>query len=225
MDNIKMIACDIDGVLLTDTFSPVLYNMSKQFGIEYTRELERNLFSQKRKDAINYAIGLLGIEEQKGSELLNKYFEQRNKYIDGHSCHILEGVPDFLERMSKLDIKMVCYGGLEVKYIINEFEPFLKYFEQYICTNEFRPGIKEIVKKYYNFDYNEVLFIDDVNTVAEQAKKLGVPFIGIPAKYSWSYQKEDMKKTGVKYLLNGVNEIDEYILESIDNDITRDVFW
>ncbi|MDO8139594.1 hypothetical protein [Streptococcus mutans] len=48
MNRLKLIACDIDGVLLEDTFSPVLRNLAKKYNVDYTAELENNTFSQKR---------------------------------------------------------------------------------------------------------------------------------------------------------------------------------
>ncbi|KAF6625255.1 hypothetical protein MF628_005275 [Paenibacillus polymyxa] len=47
MNTIRLIACDVDGILLTDTFSPVLKSLVKKAGMPYTREIERNVFSRQ----------------------------------------------------------------------------------------------------------------------------------------------------------------------------------
>ena len=73
--------------------------------------------------------------------------------------------------MANLDVRLVYYGGLPEEKITDEFKQYKHYFEKYICTNDFRPGIKEIIKDFYGLEFNQVLFIDDVNTVAEVAKR------------------------------------------------------
>ena len=219
MKNIKLIACDIDGVLLVDTFSPVLHILSKKYGVEYTAELESNTFSQRREDAAAYAIRYLGLPEKTSTkELLNEFFTERKTFIQDDEDPIISGVTEFLEMLNSLNVKVVCYGGLEENMIDTRFRPYLKYFDQYICTNSFRPGLKEITKEIYGLDFSEVLFIDDVNRVAEEAKKHQIPFIGVPAQHSWGFQDKEMQKTGVKYLVHSVKEITKDYLEKIDSD-------
>jgi len=99
------------------------------------------------------------------------------------------------------------------------------YFDQYICTNDFRPGIKEITKDIYNIDYDQVLFIDDVNTVAEKAKELNVPFIGIPSCEEWSYQKSDMSQTGVNHIVKSIRDINLELLNTIDSEVANHKVW
>ncbi|MEE4580525.1 hypothetical protein [Paenibacillus polymyxa] len=67
-----------------------------------------------------------------------------------------------------------------------------------------------------------MLFIDDVNTVAEVARSLNVPFIGVP---STPFQYEDMNQTGVKYLLNSLKGIDAELLERIDLEAAEQAVW
>lgn len=49
MKRAKLIAVDIDGVILKDTFSPVLFNLIKKRGGVYDRETERNIFPATKK--------------------------------------------------------------------------------------------------------------------------------------------------------------------------------
>lgn len=226
MNNIKLIACDIDGVLLEDTFSPILRNLCLRMGQEYSQEVERNMFSITRSEAMKFVMKKLGITSQEEAKrIYDIYFEERDKYLLEHSSILVNGLKEFLEMLSELDIKLVCYGGLDEEQIVEEFRSFLKYFDRYICTNDFRPGIKEITKDIYGLDYNQVLFIDDVNTVAEKAKELNVPFIGIPSIEDWSHQKEDMIKTGVKYLVKSIRDIDLKLLNSLDEEVAVDKIW
>jgi len=85
--------------------------------------------------------------------------------------------------------------------------------------------LREITKDFYDLEYNQVLFIDDVNTVAEAAKSLNVPFIGIPAAFSWGFQREDMISTGVKYMLNSIRDIDKELLVQIDREAAAGTIW
>lgn len=226
MKNIKLIACDIDGVLLEDTFSPILRGLCIRLGQEYTREVERNMFSQTREEAMKFVIARLGIKsKEEAQKIYNLYFEERDKYLASHPSILVNGLEGLMKRLVDTGAKLVCYGGLDVEKIVDEFRPYLDYFNQYVCTNDFRPGIKEIVRDIYKFEYNQVLFIDDVNTVAEAARSLNVPFIGIPSEESWSYQKSDMKETGVKYLVRSINEISIELLDTIDNDVANGMIW
>lgn len=218
MKNIKLIACDIDGVLLKDTFSPVLRALTHKYGVLYTKDLENNTFSQRRSDAADYLRNHLKISETTTrNDILKEYFLERDKYLQDNESILIPGVQEFLEMLSSLDVVLVCYGGLEEEMIDSEFLPYLKYFDRYICTNSFRPGLKEITNS-YGYTYSDVLFIDDVNRVAKEAKEKRIPFIGIPPRHSWGYQMEQMKETGVKYTVKSISEITRDYLEIIDTD-------
>ena len=127
MKNIKLIACDIDGVLLEDTFSPVLHILAQRFNIPYTAELENNMFSQNRGKAVNYFLKQLSLSGHKESEdVLKLFFDERQKYIDKSGTPILDGVPEFISLLKNLDVKIVCYGGLDYEMIDKRFTSYLK---------------------------------------------------------------------------------------------------
>ena len=65
----------------------------------------------------------------------------------------------------------------------------------------------------------------DVNTVAETAKTLNVPFIGCPASHAWGYQREAMMKTGVQFLISSVRDIDGRYIEKIDMAAAQNGVW
>lgn len=216
MKNIKMIAVDIDGVLLEDTFSPVLYKLAKKYHKPYSKELEMNTFSQNRKEAATFLKNYFEKEDSL-EMMIREYFEERNLYLNGKKTTVNSGAPRFLDMLKSLQLPIVCYGGLEQSEIDSSFKEYLSDFQEYICTNDFRPGLKEIVEK-YNFNFSEVLFIDDVAKVAIEAKELGIPFIGIPNSHKWGFQKEIMEELGVKYLVSSIEEITEDYLNTIDRD-------
>ncbi len=223
MQTIKLIAVNIDGVLLEDTFSPIIRNFILKFDLEYTRELERNILSRPRNEAAPYLAKLLSMDSE---TLLKSYFEERDRYLKVNGCKVSEGIPQLLKLLKIIDIRLIYYGGLpEDKINVDEFNKYKHYFERYICTNDFRPGIKEITQDIYKLEFNQTLFVDDVNTVAEVAKQYKVPFIGIPSNFPWGFQRQDMIATKVKYLLNSVKEINNELLERIDYEALVGTVW
>lgn len=225
MKTLKLIAVDIDGVLLKDTYSPLLHKTVMEMGEEYTSELERNLFSRPREEGSKYFRNKFNLNHLSQQDMIDGFFERRKAYIAEHGSGLLAGVPEFMDMLKTMDARLVCYGGLDEKYIKEDMGPYIEYFEQYVCTNDFRPGLKEITKDVYNYEYNEVLFIDDVNTVAENARELNIPFIGVPSIEPWSWQKKDMIKTGVAYLVSSVKEIDRDMIMEIDDRAATNNFW
>ena len=226
LNSIKLIALDIDGVALKDTFSPIIYSLVKKWGFEYTADIERNVFSQSQNKAARYLIDTfkLALSEK---ELLELYFNERKVFLETNDGGIIDGLEEFLKLAQNLQLPVVCYGGLKKDHFEEKLRDYMHYFdgEQYICTNDFRPGIKEIATKYYSYRFNEVLFIDDVNKVAEDAKSLGVPFIGIPSKFHNGFQRQGMLDTGVKYILDSIKDIDENLIRKIDLENLKNELW
>lgn len=217
MNNIKLVAIDIDGVLLEDTFSPVIRRLTLKEGKKYTREIERNVFSRPRKSAVDYIKKTLDKNpETTFQEMMQEFFDERDLYLKDHPKFLLSGVDTFLNRLVHENVTCICYGGLPENAIVSEFDLYMKYFDRYICTDAIRPGLKEITYQMYQLQNNQVLFIDDVNTVAEEAKKMNIPFIGVPANFSWGFQRQDMIQTGVQYLFDSVADISNEILHEID---------
>lgn len=224
MEKIKLIALDTDGVLLEDTFSPILHNLAEKLGIAYTEEAERSTFSQAREKTLDFLKKKMNVDSEEETEKLYKlYFAERTKYLEEHGNPnpILPGVLDFIKELKEYGVKFLCYGGLPLELVDTRFKEILSDFDQYVCVNDFRPGMKEIVKEYH-LDFSEVLFIDDVNNVAEECKKYNIPFIGMPANYSWGFQKEAMEKTGVKYIVSSVKELSSSYLDEVCAD---DYIW
>ena len=234
LKTIKMVALDIDGVLLEDTFSPVICHMVENvWGGEYTKEIERNVFSQKREIGGTFLMEKFNLYNRYKSwkELFSEgYFPARDEYLKRSDVPKgkVEGFEIFLKTVKPLDLKLVSYGGLEKEHFyISLTESEQKYFDddKYICTNDFRPGVEEIIKKIYNYDYKEVLFIDDIARVGEVAKGKGVPFIGIPSHFSKSFQREAMLEFGVKHIYNSIKDVNEGILRMIDEEAAAGNLW
>jgi beta-phosphoglucomutase-like phosphatase (HAD superfamily) len=213
---IKAFAVDIDGVIVKDTFSPVIKIVIEKLGGSYSSEVEKNIFSRPQITAAKFLVDYLKTDIPP-EEIIKFYFRERDIYIKENpdKCGLADGVDDFLELLASYNLRMVCYGGLGKEYFLKACGSYSRFFEEYICTNDFRPGIAEIIKKYFMLKYSEVVFFDDVNTVALEAKKLGVPFIGIPSRESFSFQKIDMQAAGIGYIVDSIKEINVFLLEKI----------
>lgn len=231
MKNIKLIAVDLDGPLLVDTFSPIMHIICSHLGVPYTSELERNTLSRRREEVTEYLRQALkpyvpASEKPKShEEMMQGYWSVRDQYMKSNKTGIKDGVPEFLDLLKTMGTELVCYGGLPPEYFRDELKEHAKVFSQYICTNEFRPGVKEIVADICKVEPARALFIDDVNFVAEHAKELGVPFIGVPAQDSFSWQRQSMQETGVPFIVDAVCRIDGELLRQVDERAGQGRFW
>lgn len=215
MNRIKLIAIDIDGVVLKDTYSPVLKKIIEKYNGVYTRELERNAFSRNRKEAATYIANALNISLPP-ERLISEYFQERERYMTTHESGIETGAIDFLRAIQKLDTDILFYGGLSEQELHRDIKPCMQYVNEYVCTNDFRPGINEIANM-YSIQPSNVLFIDDVAFFAENAKKENALFIGVPSHFPFSYQKEEMHHLGVQYIVNSIASISIEMIRDIDN--------
>ena len=87
-----------------------------------------------------------------------------------------------------------------------------------------RPGLREITA-HFGLEHGQVLFIDDVARVAEAARALGAPFIGRPSRFEHSHQAELMRQAGARHLVDGLDEIDDTLLRTVDEEATGGTLW
>lgn len=198
-------AVDLDGVLVPDTFSPVIRALVEAHGGTYDRETERNVFSQNRSDAAGYLARRLA-DGTTPDDLLDEYFRLRRERTARHPGGPVPGAGDFLGVLAGAGLRLVCYGGLGQDHFDRELGPLASRFEAYVCTDGFRPGVAQIVAR-LGLAPAQVLFFDDVSRVAEAARDLGCPFAGVPAPWPWGYQRADMEALGVPVLLDGLEGI------------------
>lgn len=91
--------------------------------------------------------------------------------------------------------------------------------------NDFRPGTKEIVRDVFGYEFDEVLFVDDINRVAEVTKVLGAGFVGVPASLPHNFQRAEMEATGVRYTVDDIRQIDAELLEKVDEELAAGTLW
>jgi len=162
---------------------------------------------------------------QTDEEMFAGYFRMRAEYMQTHKVGMKPEIPAFLERVSRLGVRLICYGGLEEAYMKEQLGTYAEMFEPYICTNDFRPGVRQIVYEICQVKPNEALFVDDVNFVAEHVRDIGASFIGIPSTEPWSWQRKDMTQTGVRYIFDSVEDISNEVLQQIDQEAAAGSHW
>ncbi|MFF6779877.1 HAD family phosphatase [Streptomyces sp. NPDC012510] len=221
--HVRLIAVNIDGVLLNDTFSPVIHRFVVGRGGRYTAELERTVLSQSQLRAAA-ALGVAGATPE---EVVEAYFEEREEYLKEHPVRVLEGADRLLERLRATGASLVCYGGLQRAHFDRYLAPLAACFDGpgYVCTNAFRPGVREIAEDVFGLPCDRALFIDDVARVAEVARTLGAAFIGHPTTYVHSFQRQLMHEAGVRHMVGSLDAIDEQMLRTVDDEAAHGRLW
>ncbi|MFF4800347.1 HAD family hydrolase [Streptomyces sp. NPDC001351] len=211
--HLRLVAVNIDGVLLNDTFSPVIHRFIVSRGGRYTAEVERAVLSRPRLEAAA-ATGLEGTPE----ELARAYFRERDEYLREHPLRVQPGAGALLAVLRDLGVRVVCYGGLDRSHFDAHLEAYAGFFDDpvYVCTDAVRPGIREIAEDVFGLRCDEALFIDDAASVAEAAQALGAPFIGCPTDYEHSFQEQLMRRAGVRHVVPSLEAIDEGLLRTVD---------
>ncbi|MEU5629487.1 HAD family phosphatase [Streptomyces tendae] len=214
--HLRLIAVNIDGVLLNDTFSPVIHRFVVGRGHAYTAELERAVLSQTQLRAAE-VLGGPGSPQ----EVVEAYFREREEYLRDHPVRVLEGAGDLLARLRATGASLVCYGGLGRAHFDRHLAPWAEYFDGpgYVCTDAFRPGVREIAEDVFGLRCDQTLFIDDVARVAEAAQELGAAFIGHPTTYEHSFQRQAMREAGVRHVVDSLDAIDESLVRAVDREL------
>lgn len=219
-NNIHYIFLHLDGVILENILAPITLRIIKKLGGEYTAEVENNVFAQSQTHAANYLKQTLNLSHSI-EELIQLYYSERKKYESENPIRPREGIEELLKLLKSFGYKIVSYGGAPKDYFLKNINGFLDYFddEKYIQTKDIRPGVKEITQDIYKLQFREVLFIDEERTVAEAAKQYNAPFIGVVSDHAYSFQKREMEKIKVKYIVNNLNEINSSLLNKIEDEV------
>ena len=226
LQQLRLAAVNIDGVLLNDTFSPVIHQFIVSRGGTYTADVERRIFSQPRSIAGRRMAEAVQ-EPMTGAQALASYFEERAAYLEEHPVAVEEGGVEMVRRLRALGLRTVCYGGLDKDHFDEYLGSHADLFDGpgYVCTNDIRPGIREITHEVFGLAGDQVVFIDDVAAVAEAAKRLDVPFIGHPSSFEGSFQRHLMQEAGVRHLVDSLHDIDEERLRAIDAEASAGTVW
>ncbi|MYT75213.1 MULTISPECIES: HAD family phosphatase [unclassified Streptomyces] len=223
---LRLVALNIDGVLLNDTFSPVIHRFITGHGGAYTADVERTVFSQPQKIAGERMAEVLG-GELTGPQALAAYFREREEYLREHPVTVQPGAVELLTRLRATGLRTVCYGGLDKGHFDRFLGEHAALFDGpgYVCTDAIRPGLREITADVFSLKHDQALFVDDVARVAEAARTHGFPFVGFPTSFEHSFQAHLMKDAGVRHLIGGLDDIDEELLRTIDDEAATGTLW
>ncbi|MGW5051268.1 hypothetical protein [Actinokineospora sp. NPDC004072] len=220
-----MACLNLDGVLLPDTFSPVIHRLLAAHGVAYTGELERLILSQPREVA-GAILASAARRPWTWQQAVAAFFDERERYLADNPMRLRKGAGELIDLLREKGATLICYGGMDRTAFDEFLGPWRDRFAQpeYISTNDFRPGITEILD-YYGVEPEQALFVDDVNRFAEFAKFHGAGFIGLPADHPHSFQREHMVETGVRHLVWSLPDIDETLLDQLDAEASAGVVW
>ncbi|GGS89135.1 MULTISPECIES: HAD family hydrolase [Streptomyces] len=221
--HLRLIAVNIDGVLLNDTFSPVIHRFVVKRGGTYTAELERAVFSQPRMRAAT----VLAEPGERPEDVIEAYFREREQYLAEEPVRLLDGAGALLARLRATGASVVCYGGLARAHFDRHLAAYGDCFDEpgYVCTDSFRPGVREIAEDVFGLRCDQVLFLDDVARVAEAARSRGAAFIGHPTAYPHGFQRALMREAGVRHVVGSLDEVDERLLRLVDSEAAEGRSW
>ncbi|MFC4146068.1 HAD family hydrolase [Micromonospora mangrovi] len=228
MKKIRLVALDSDGVLLNDTYSPVIERFVTRHGGEYTAAVERGVWGSPQL-AAGQNMALACRLPWSAKDTIAAFFRERDDYLATHPVEVMPGVEELLAMLRDTGVRITCYGGRHREYTFDRYlGRYARYFDAdqpYVDVNNFRPGVKEIVEDFFGYRYDEVLFVDDINRVAEVTKALGAGFLGVPASMPHNFQRAEMEQTGVRHMVGDIREIDRALIERLDEELAAGEHW
>lgn len=222
---IKAIAIDTNGVLLKDVYSGAIRQFVEGHGGAYTPDLERMVFGSPHA-AGGHIMATACRLPWTSQATIDAFLATQKIYAQSNPVTLNPGAVDFLERMRATGLRVTSYGGSPKE---GAFDPCLGVFEHlfdaatpYVNMGAFRPGMKEIASDAMACDPSEIIFIDDLNRVADVCRALGCGFIGMPGAF---FQQAQMRDAGVPYIVRSLAEIDLPLLSGIDRSLAEKAFW
>ncbi|TGN21046.1 HAD family hydrolase [Leptospira idonii] len=217
--NLEYIFLHLDGVLLENILGPILHSVIvNRLQGEYTSEIENHILAKPKESALEYLREKLRLNLT-NEELFELYQKERSLFEKGNVISAHPGILPFLRLLKDSGLKIMAYGGAPETYFETNMGSYSEYFHdvRYIRTNEMRPGVLEIIRK-YGLEHHKCLFMDEEAYVGQVAKENHVPFIGFVTNFSYSFQPEEMEKIGIKHKVKSLEEVDLNLLEKIDSE-------
>lgn len=224
-EKLRVLAVDTNGVLLKDVYSGAIKQFVELHGGQYTSELERMVFGSPHA-AGGHIMATACRLPWTSQETIDAFLAVQKEYSKVHPVEINPGAIEFLERMKSTGLRITSYGGSPKEV---SFDPLLEPYEYlfdpetpYVNMGAFRPGMREIAGGAMKCNADEIIFIDDLNRVADVCRALGCGFIGMPGG---SYQRNQMLDSGVRYIVESFESINHELISIIDRNLAKHSMW
>jgi len=225
---LRLVAIDVDGVLIDDTYLAVLERFVTRHGGVYDDDAERKIVGLRDVVVAELVADLCGLD-QPPAETLAAIFAEREDYLREHPIKVAEGAAEFLLSLRKLGVRAVAYGGRTREHTFDHYlGPLMELLDPdvpYVSINEHRPGVDWIVREVIGCTFDEAVFIDDVSRVAIAARDLGAGFIGFPSSTAHQRQRRFMAEAGVRHFAGSLGEITPELLARIDGELATSTHW
>ncbi|UOX91242.1 HAD family hydrolase [Amycolatopsis sp. FBCC-B4732] len=225
---LRAVALDCDGVLIDDTYLAMIARFVTAHGGVYDAAAERDVIGLRDIVVAEKITALCGLD-QPPEETLKQLWAARQEYLAEHPIRVAEGARDCLEALSKLPVRLVCYGGRTREHTfdryLGEFVDLLDPAVPYVSINEHRPGVEHITRTVLGAGFDEIVFVDDVSRVAEDARAHGAGFVGFPSSPAHARQRDFMAGHGVRHFAASLAELTPELLEIVDAELATSTHW
>jgi beta-phosphoglucomutase-like phosphatase (HAD superfamily) len=225
---VRVVALDCDGVLINDTYLAMIARFVTEHGGVYDAAAERDVIGLRDIVVAEKVTRLCGLD-QPAEETLKQLWAARQEYLADHPIQVAEGARDCLAALGKLPVRLVCYGGRTREHTFDRYlgdlVDLLDPEVPYVSINEHRPGVDHITRTVLGAGFDEIVFVDDVSRVAEDARAHGAGFIGFPSSPAHARQAEFMAGYGVRHLPGSFAELTPKLVEIVDEELATSTHW
>jgi beta-phosphoglucomutase-like phosphatase (HAD superfamily) len=225
---VRVVALDCDGVLVNDTYLAMIARFVTEYGGVYDAAAERDVIGLRDIVVAEKVTRLCGLD-QPAEETLKQLWAARQEYLAGEPIRVAEGARDCLAALGKLPVRLVCYGGRTREHTFDRYlgdlVDLLDPDVPYVSINEHRPGVDHITRTVLGAGFDEIVFVDDVSRVAEDARAHGAGFIGFPSSPAHARQREFMAGLGVRHLPGSLAELTPELVEIVDEELATSTHW
>src|SRR5829696_6072817 len=115
LNTIRLVALDSDGVLLNDTYSPVIERFVTKHGGEYTAFVERGVWGSPQL-AAGQNMALACRLPWSAKDTIAAFFRERDEYLKEHPVEVMPGAEQMLAALADTGARLTCYGGRDREY-------------------------------------------------------------------------------------------------------------
>ena len=225
---VRLVAIDCDGVLINDTYLPVIERFITEHGGEYDDETERSIIGLRDVVVADRMASACGLD-QPVADTLAEAWARRERYLREHPIAVTPGAADLLASLRGLGVRVLCYGGRSREHTFDTYlgglVDLLDPDVPYVGINEHRPGVAHIVRDVIGCEFDQAVFVDDVSGVAQAARAYGVGFIGFPSSAAHQRQRRFMTDLGVRHIVDSLAQITPELLARVDAELVASTHW